>query len=239
MEKNISKLNNHFIICGADTTGKFILEEMLKTNRQFVVIERDKNIVNELTGKNMLVIEGDATHDEILISAGIKNAKGLISVLPSDKDNLFVVLTARGLNHNLRIVAKSVEEESAEKLRRAGADSIVSPNYIGGLRMVSEMIRPTVVSFLDTMLREKESTLRVEDVEIVPMSNFIEKTLEELRIPQKVNLIVVAIKHPKTGTFEFNPKGSSRLEKDDCLIVIGEIEEVDKLKELVKEPQKV
>lgn len=235
MEKNISKLTDHYIICGADTTGEFIIEEMQKTNKQFVVIEKDKNIVNNLLEKNILIIEGDATHDEVLIEAGIKNAKGLISVLPNDKDNLFVVLTAKGLNPNLRIVAKAVEEESQNKLRRAGADAIVSPNYIGGLRMVSEMIRPTVVSFLDTMMREKGSTLRVEDVEITPLSNFIGKTLDELKIPQKVNLSVVAIKHPSTDTYEFNPKASSKLGEGDFLIVMGEIVQVEKLREFVKE----
>lgn len=234
MEKNISKLTDHYIICGADTTGSFIIEEMQKTNKQFVVIEKDKNIVNDLIEKNILIIEGDATHDEVLIEAGIKNSKGLISVLSNDKDNLFVVLTAKGLNSNLRIVAKAVEEESQHKLRRAGADVVVSPNYIGGLRMVSEMIRPAVVSFLDTMMREKETTLRVEDVKITSFSSFIEKTLEELRIPQRVNLIVVAIKHVNRSTYEFNPKASSKLAEGDALIVMGEIAQVEKLRELVK-----
>ena len=237
MQKKISELNGHYIICGADTTGSFIIEEMFKTKKEFVVIEKDKTIVNTLVEKGLLVREGDATHDETLIDAGIKRARGLISALPSDKDNLFVVLTAKVLNPNLRIIAKAIEEESAGKLRKAGADATVSPNYIGGLRMVSEMIRPAVVSFLDTMLREKGSTIRVEDVEVVPLSSFIGKTLEELKIPQKVNLIVVAIKHPD-GSYEFNPKAASRLEEGYSLIVMGEIDQVERLRELTNESQK-
>ena len=129
MDKEISKLSNHYIVCGAGETGKHIIEELIHTQREFVVIDNNINNIKRIEGKDILFIEGDASSDAVLINAGIERAKGIFCTLPSDKDNLFVVLTARGLNKNIRIITRCVEDESEQKFLRAGADKVVSTDY--------------------------------------------------------------------------------------------------------------
>lgn len=233
MDKQVQELKDHYIICGSGETGKNIVGELAKTKRDFVVIEQNIENIKQLNEPNLIYIEGDATEDAILLEAGIKKAKGLVSALPSDRDNLFVVLTARELNPALRIVSRCIEEESEPKLRKAGADSVVSPNIIGGLRMASELIRPTTVSFLDIMLRGEEKALRVEEAKVGPNSHFIGKSIGEAKIPQKTGLLIVALN--KEGLdYQFNPSSSTKLAANDVLIVIGSPEQVNDLKEMVK-----
>jgi voltage-gated potassium channel len=234
MEKQIKKLSNHFIICGAGDTGRWVIEEFLKTRISFVVIEKDHEALEMMKSHGVVqYIEGDATKDAVLLEAGIERAKGLISTLHNDRDNVFVVLTARALNPNLKIVSRVVEEESEKKLLMAGADNVVSPNFIGGLRMASLLIRPAVVNFLDTMLREDHTTLRLEEVEVLPHSPLLGKTLSESEISQKTGLIVIAVKSKESMKYLYNPKPSMILHKGDLLIVMGDIEQVGKLKKLV------
>ncbi len=233
MNKQVQDLNDHYIICGSGETGKNIVGELVKTKRDFVVIEQSIDNIKQLNEPNLVYIEGDATEDAILIEAGIKKAKGLVSALPSDRDNLFVVLTARELNPDLRIVSRCIEEESESKLRKAGADSVVSPNIIGGLRMASELIRPATVSFLDIMLRGEEKALRVEEARIGPDSHLIGKSIGEAKIPQKTGLLIVAL-NKEGQDYQFNPSSSIKLAANDVLIVIGSPEQVNDLKEMVK-----
>jgi voltage-gated potassium channel len=176
-------------------------------------------------------LEGDATQDRTLERAGIHRAAGLVAALPSDKDNLYVVLTARTLNPSLRIIAKADEEEAREKMARAGADSVVCPASIGGLRMASEMARPTVVSFLDAMLRGKEAALRVEEVTLPEASPLAGRSIAENQIAQKTGLLVVALRRPGED-FQFNPPASVRLGAGDTLIVIGDVRHVESLRKL-------
>jgi voltage-gated potassium channel len=233
MQKQIQKLSNHFIICGAGDTGRWIVEEFLKTKTPCVVIERDHTTLEMLKSQGIIqYIEGDATKDAVLLEAGIERAKGLVSALSTDKDNVFVVLTARALNPHLKIVSRVVEEESEKKLLAAGAHHVVSPNFIGGLRMASLLIRPAVVDFLDTMLREGDGTLRLEEIEVPPHSSLSGKTLGEAQIPQKTGLIVIAIKNQQEGKYTYNPQPSTLIQKGNILIVMGEPEQVDKLKKL-------
>ncbi len=233
MQKQIQKLSNHFIICGAGDTGRWIVEEFLKTKIPFVVIEKDHTTLEMLKNQGVLqCIEGDATKDAVLLEAGIERARGLVSALHTDKDNVFVVLTARALNPHLKIVSRVVEEESEKKLLAAGAHKVVSPNFIGGLRMASLLIRPAVVDFLDTMLREGDGTLRLEEIEVPPHSSLSGKTLGEAQIPQKTGLIVIAIKNRQEGKYTYNPKPSTHIQKGDILIVMGEPEQIDKLRKL-------
>ncbi len=235
MNKLISQLNDHYIICGAGDTGRSTIDEFVKTRSNFVVIEPDIEQIKKIDGSDSLpYVEDDPTKDDTLLKAGIKKAKGLISTLPSDKDNLFVVLSARALNPRLRIVSQAIEEDSKPKLLKAGADSVVLPNVIGGLRMASEVLRPAVVTFLDFMIRGKEMTLRVEEAKISSGSSFIGKTLGEAEVPRKTGLIVVAIKDSGDGSYHYNPGASTKLKKDDILIVMGDVEQIRKLKELIK-----
>ena len=200
------------------------------------MIEKDQDQINQLQEKvgEVLYILGDATSDLCLIRAGIKSAKGLISTFGSDKDNLFVVLTSRSLNSKIRIVSRSVEEESEHKLRTAGANSVISAHLIGGMRMASEMLRPAVVSFLDIMLRGKEKVLRIEEAVIESGSKFENITLQEANIPQKTGLIVIAVKHEESDEYIYNPQSNLTLKANDALIMLGEVDQVKKLREYTK-----
>ena len=231
MEKQLAGLHGHVIVCGAGETGKHVVDELLKTRTPCVVIER--NLVGtkhiERFGP-VPVVEGDATDGEVLKHARIEAARGLIATLPSDKDNLFVILTARELNPTLRIVTRAIEDESPPKLRKAGADAVVSSNQIGGLRMASEMIRPRVVSFLDTMLRDSQRVMRVEEAEVLPDSPVIGKTLGDLDLFKRVGLVIVARRRATDGNYEYNPSPSSHLSVGDLLIVCCEPDQAEALR---------
>lgn len=234
MEKNLDKLNNHFILCGLGRVGVNIANEILRMGYPLVAIDSEEKNLSEYESPSFsfFPLLGDATSEKILEKAGIFRAKGLISALPTDSENLFVVLTARQLNPNLRIIARVNEEENSEKIIRAGADKAVCPAHIGGLRMASELIRPTVVDFIDKMIREKDGKLRVEEALITTNSLILGKSLMEAQIPQKSGCVVVALRRAD-GKFEFNPRAEMVLNEGDTIIVIGEIEKIRELKKLV------
>lgn len=220
MEKKIGSLKGHHIICGMSGTSRYAVDEFLKTGMDFVVIELDPHKISELEKRGILYVQGDATSDAALHDAGILRAAGLISALHSDADNLLVALTARELNRDLRIVAKANHEESEHKLRKVGADGVVMPNFIGGLRMASELIRPSVVTFLDTMLRGLDRAVRVEEIPIEQNSTVAGRTLEESGLLGTEGVSVLALVRGKEP-YRFNPRPSQRLEPGDCLIVMG------------------
>jgi voltage-gated potassium channel len=229
MQKHIANLNQHVILCGGGRTGKHLVGEFYKTHTPFVVIEKDEAILHNLQHiGDILYIHGDATDDDTLVEAGIERAKGLVAALGDDKDNVFIVLSARALNPHLRIIARLNEEENEEKLRKAGADEIVSPNSIGGLRMASLIIRPRVVAFLDEMMRVTGQTLRFEEIPIQTIPQLVHKTLAQADIGRLTGLLVVAIK-PKVGGYVFNPRGSTRLNPGDVLIVLGTRQQITEL----------
>lgn len=241
IQKEIKKMKNHVIVCGAGRTGKQVVEELLMAGETFVVIERDRKLVEEMHEllPEMPVIEGDATVDHFLEEAGIAEARGLIACLSADTDNLFVCLSARDLRKDIEIVARAYEEETVPKLYRAGANHVVSPNASGAIRMASFMVRPTVVSFLDVATRSPDLTLRLEQETVQPSSPMAGKTLMDARIPQNTGLIVIAVrkKNPEGSeekyTYEFNPVASTRLEPGDVMIVLGSPEKIQKLRSFV------
>lgn len=229
MDKHIAALNNHIILCGAGRTGLHIAEEFHRTRTPFVVIEQDQEALEDLLRLDgLLYLQEDATQDETLILAGVQRAKGLVTTLSEDKDNIFVTLCARSLNPKLRIIARLVEEKNAELLRKAGADEIVSPNAIGGLRMASVMLRPEVVSFLDEMLRVTGQTLRLEEMHVDDTPGFLNCSLGEANIRRRTGLLVVAVKSQKSG-YQFNPGAETILRSGDILIVIGTEEQLNSL----------
>ncbi len=179
MENRIQGMSNHFIVCGMDETGQRIIEEFQRAHAPFVVIERDKEKIEKFNvSPEIVVLEGDATEDEVLIKAGIERAQGLVTALALDTDNLFVVISARHINPQLRIVAQATDEANLYKMKKAGANNVISPNSIGGFRMASIMLRPTVVSFLDVMTSgDPDVSLRMEEVTIPPDSHMDRKTL--------------------------------------------------------------
>jgi len=177
------------------------------------------------------MLEGDATTDEALEKAGVRKARGLLSAMGSDKDNLFVVLSAREMNKGLRIVTRADEETSRDKLLRAGADSVVLPHTIGGMRMASEMIRPAVVNFLDLMLRDKDTTLRVEEATVARGSHLDGKPLEEGEISRRTGALLVAVRKPD-DTFEFNPPRGRKFCAGEVLVAIGNPDQIKSLRKL-------
>jgi len=216
MNKKIAKLNNHYVVCGVGSTGEHIVKELVATRRPFVAIDEDEELIRRLeteVGVEFPSVTGDATDDDTLHAAGIDRAAGLAACIAHDKDNLLVVVSARMLNPKLRIICRCTEDRVAGKIRQAGADAIVSPNTIGGMRMVSEMVRPHVVSFLDIMLRDREEGLRVEEFPITEDSPLVDTTLETLRGRNLKDVLVVAVRH-QDGSWMFNPA-------DDIVLATG------------------
>jgi voltage-gated potassium channel len=221
MQRAIGKLKGHFIVCGGGKNGRYVIEELRRTKRDVVVVERDRARVQTMLEGGVTALEGDATSDDTLHAAGIERAAGLVAALPEDRDNLFVVITARGLNASLRIVAKIDDVNVRDKFLRSGADSAVSAGAIGGMRMASELIRPDTVTFLDTMLRDA-ANFRVEDIPVGP--SHVGKAIRECEILAAAGILVVALKDE--GRYTFNPKPNTKLRSGDTLIVIGDPDHV-------------
>ena len=233
MKKDIKQLRNHVIVCGAGATGSCIARELEETGVSFVIVEHDEDRLNSLQKLGAaLCLRGDATNDDILIEAGIDHASGLAAALSSEKDNLFLTLTARQLNPSLRIVARGLDDSVNQKLRRAGADATVAPNVIGGLRMASELIRPAIVSFLDTMLRGASAAIRFEELLITPKSKYHNKTIRSTKLREDANLLIVALRRPGSMDFEYNPPADFTLTDGMILVVLGEAREINRLKKL-------
>lgn len=229
MRKAIGRLRGHFIVCGYGSTGRYVVEELLKTGRDFVIVDIDAQRVNQLRERGLLVVEGDATLDNVLQEACIGDASGLMACLHTDADNLFLVLTAKGMNDKLRIVAKAVDESSQQKLRQVGADGVVLPNFIGGLRLVSEMIRPSVVTFLDMMLRDRDQTIRVEEIGIPHNSPHIGKAISELGLYHLEGVSLVAMQRANHTPYMFNPPANTALQGGDLLILMGDSQRIAEL----------
>ena len=235
MEKMASKLKNHTIICGLGRTGQAAIKELWKEKIPFVVIEKDESKIEEAKENypNLIYILGDATQDETLIKAGIKSAANLIVATADDADNLFITLSAKNLNPNLRIVTRANREENVLKLKRAGATEVILPNVIGGLRMASLAIRPSVVTFLDIVTHHGEIDLRLEEVRVLKGSPFHGRLLKDLEIPKKTGVIVIGVRR-KDGSFILNPTSTTMILEGDSLIIIGTREQAEKLKSFVK-----
>lgn len=222
MEKKVEKLKDHYIVCGFGRIGKVICDLLHENRRPFVVIENSADQINKLEELGYLALHGEATHDEMLLRAGIKNAKGLIAVVSSDADNVYIILSAKGLNPDLYILARSSGEDGTEtKLLRAGATKVISPYYIGACRMAHLLVRPTVIDFIDLTLHAGELGLRLEEMRVSDKSKLIGKTLAGSEVRKIFNLIVVAIKRNQ-GEMLFNPSPDSTILAGDILVVLGE-----------------
>jgi voltage-gated potassium channel len=220
LEKKIKDLHHHYIICGYGRIGRIICRELKAKGEEFIVIEKNPDKLHEK--ENILIMEGDATQDAVLIEAGIEKAKGLISVLPTDAENLFVVLSARGLNPQLLIVARAGEEGSGQKLLRAGADRVTSPYYIGGLHIANTILRPSVVDFIEFATKSGNIDLQMEEVTISDRSKLVGVTLDQGGIGRDLGIIIVAIRK-SSGDMKFNPTSRDIIEAGDTLIALGEI----------------
>ena len=202
MEKQIRKLKGHYILCGFGRVGRNVAHELASTNRHFVAIDEDNLILQEHKEKNpgLLYLHGDASDDDTLLAADLENAKGVFAVTGDDSRNLMIVITAKQLKPEVRVVARCHETRNMEKMRKAGADAIVSPDFTGGMRIASAMIRPHVVSFLDEMLKS-QNNLRVEEIPVP--AGFIPKPIASLRL-RSTNYVLLAARE-RNGTWQFNP----------------------------------
>lgn len=233
MHKSIEKLENHFILCGGGETGRPLLHELSKCRERIVLIESEMAHIERCLEAlpTLLYIEGDATDDQNLIRAGIQAAQGVIIALPWDRDNLYITMTARMLNPDIRIVTRMTDPKIEPKFRKAGADSVVSPNIIGALRMASEMLRPAAVDFLDQMLRSGDGNLRIHEITVSDPSPLSGKTILESNLKQKHDLLVLGVKEGD-GRITFNPPPSRRMSPGDTFIVMGDIRTIKKVRDL-------
>ena len=227
--KEMGKLQDHYIVCGAGRVGRRIIRNLQKENLPFVIIERDEKRVAEFTAENLPVLIVDATLEENLILAGVERAKGLATCLADDAANVYVVLTARGLNDKMHIVARAVEEQAEPKLIRAGANRVVAPTIIGSQSMARALLRPAIADFMDSIIAETLD-LVFEEVAINDHSKYINKKLRETNFSKDFSLIVIAIRR-KSGELYFHPTGESVIEEGDLLIIVGKAESVHNLVE--------
>ncbi|MDG1321254.1 MAG: potassium channel protein [Polaribacter sp.] len=232
VEKKIKSLKGHTIVCGFGRNGKQAILKLKNYNQQFVVVEKDKEIAAELDVNNLLNIQGDATLDETLLRAGIKNAATLITALPSDADNLFVVLTANQLNSTCKIISRASNESSYAKLKIAGASNVIMPDKLGGDHMASLVVTPDVIEFVDRLTIEGETTANLEEIAVDDLpKKYINKTILDLDLRRETGCTVIGIRTPDRD-YIINPEAETALINGSSLIVLGRPEQIVKLREL-------
>ncbi|WP_339137525.1 MAG: potassium channel protein [Candidatus Electrothrix sp. GW3-4] len=229
MHKKMTRLHDHYIVCGFGRIGQEICSILRENNRPFVVIENEDEVIREIDDLGYIELQGDASDDDILLAAGIKNARGLVAVVSTDADNLYITLTARGINPGLFILTRSSGTPGvAKKLERAGATKVISPYSIGARRMAQLIVRPTVVDFLDLAMQARELGLCMEELLITEHASFVDKTLMQSGLRSKYDIIVVAIKRPDIPMI-FNPGPDTEIHLDDILIVLGDNQQISAL----------
>lgn len=225
MENQISKLRDHYIVCGFGRMGQEIVRVFRRSKVPHVVIEINPEQLPKLVDQNILFIEGDASDDKMLLAAGIKRAKGLVTVGPTDEGNVFVTLTARGLNPDLFIIARSIREDNEGKLRRAGANRVTSPYTTGGRRMAFAALRPHVVEFLDATIHADSVIFELEDVNVTAKSPFVNKPIKDSRIREASGATILAVR-AQDGSLNYNPRSDTVLRDGDILILVGTPDEL-------------
>ena len=233
MQNKIEKLSNHYIVCGFGRMGNHICTDLKNAGVPFVVIENNPETQKKLDETEYLYDIGDASSDSTLLRTGVNKAKGLVAVLSSDAENVFTTLSAKSLNPNIFVVARSIDEGTESKLRKAGADRVVKPYELGGTRMAEILLRPGVMDFIDVVAGNKKIDIQIEEITVKTGSSMHKKTLAELpALRNELNVIIVAIQNEEKGIFIYNPKGDTIVDEDNKLIAIGEPLSLGKLKEL-------
>lgn len=232
VQKKIEQLQGHTIVCGYGRNGKQAISKLKNYKKQVVIVEKFDGIVRQLDEKGALTIQGDATLDETLLRAGIMNAKNLITALPSDADNLFVVLTAKQLNKNCKVISRASKETSYSKLKIAGADNVIMPDKLGGSHMASLVVTPDVIEFVDRLTIEGETTANLEEVAINGLpEKYIDKTILDLDLRKKTGCTVIGYRTPDKD-YIINPEASVKLEAGGNLIVLGRPEQIETLRRI-------
>lgn len=224
----IDKLKDHTIVCGFGRTGSVVAREILEQDLPVVVIESDPAMLQQLEEEGILHLAGDATSDELLLAAGLKRARSLVTSLSQDTANLFVVLTARQLNPTLTIVSRASSESHITRLERAGANRVVLPHHIGGVRMAQSVLRPNVTTFMEMSIRGRVD-LQMEELLVTPGSDLVGKNLIESEIRQHYNIIIIAIKK-RDGAMIFNPAGDYVIQAWDMFLSVGSRESLNEIR---------
>jgi voltage-gated potassium channel len=234
LNASIEKLSDHVIICGYGRNGRQAAQVLKKHNQRFVVVENDQKLTSTLNHKfSELVLFGDGTQDEILIKAGIMRAKALITTLPVDADNVFIVLTARNLNKNLTIISRASEDNSDTKLKIAGANNVIMPDRVGGAHMASLVMKPDVMEFIDNITAEGGNNISLEEISFTNMPEALkDKTLKDLEIRNKSGANIIGFK-TATGEYIVNPSADTRIIANSKLFVLGTPEQIIVLKQLL------
>lgn len=233
MSKMVSKMENHYIVCGSNLKSRYICAELSRTNNPFVLVDTDEKFLEELTDEfeNMKYVVGDVSDDDVMVECGVMKAKGLLTAQATDQDNLFSIISARRLNPGLRIISLAHEEKSIEKLKYAGADAVISSNFIGSLRMVSEMIRPVAVDFLDEMLKDQKKNWRIEQAIIEKQSPLIGKSLREANLSDKGKVLILAIVD-ENKEYDFIPAANTCFTAGSTIICLGPNTAISNIKKL-------
>lgn len=233
LEKEIRNLKDHYIVCGFGRMGSYISRELRNASVSYIIIEKDEYLREKLERENYLYLYGNASEDEVLIEAGVKKARGLVAVVASDADNVYITLTARQLNPNLFILARSSNESSERKLQQAGANKVISPYQMGAVRMVQAILRPAVLDFIEIAFHGKSMELQCEEFLVKPNSSLVGSSLQEAEIRKNLGVIIVAIKET-SGKMVFNPSREVRINAGDTLITLGEKKDLVRLEKILQ-----
>lgn len=232
MQKRINEMSNHIIICGYGRNGKQAAKKLLAHKRSFVVIEKSKERVQKYQTTSLPFVIGNANDDEVLKLAGIDRADCLISALPSDADNVFVVLSARQINNKIHIISRASQDTTYSKLKLAGANNVILPDMIGGDHMASLVVVPDLVEFIDNLGIVGESRINVEQIRVEKLYDVSElKTIKDLELRKKTGCNVIGYKSPE-GDYIINPEADQELPKNSKVIVLGRPEQIHKLNSL-------
>ena len=226
MESKLRKMSNHYIIAGFGRVGQQVAQQFVTAREQFVVVERDENLLNRYAGGEYITLQGDATDDDVLIQAGIDRAHTLISTLPDEAQNVYLTLTARHMNPKLRIIARADYEEGEKKLLRAGANHVVIPHVLGGIRMAKAALQPHVVDFMH-MASTGDEGLLVEELVVPEKCHLVGKSLAESNLKQHYGISIVGIKQ-YGQKMNINPSAQTVLQHRDILVVVGQAIDVEK-----------
>jgi voltage-gated potassium channel len=235
MERSLAGLKDHMIICGFGRMGRHVCREFSQQRLPFVIIDRRSELLQDFEVPHGIALPGDATSDEILKRAGVERARALVTVAASDADNLYITMSARLLNDKLFIVARAEGEQAEQKLRRAGANRVVTPYVIGGAKVAMAVLRPAVVDFIELATRTEHLDLQIEETLIHAGGKLDGATLHASRLRQDLGVIVVAIKKA-TGHLVANPPGDAVMEAGDTLIALGARQNLDRVEDLAKGP---
>ena len=233
VSQKVTKLKNHIIICGLGRNGREAAIELLNQKQEFVVIDQNEEVIREFNTEihEILAIRGDATHEEVLEQANIHTARGLVSSLSTDAENVYIALTAREMNPKLDIVARASHESSISKLQRAGANKVIVPNLIGGRKMANMLTRPALVEFVELISGEGNPDLHLEDVPCANHPQLIGKTLAELHIRARTGVLVLGFKRGKENV-QLNPPAKDKIREEDLLFVLGTDAELEEFREI-------